>query len=819
MRIKNIHFLLTSFLFITTSVAAQVDFLTSKTPLSSEVSLLEIAPPLFMDNEVSNKNAEAFEIAKLIPVNINLIDQADKTELVNGTVWRLAIHSEGAKAISLYYSEFDIPYGCKLLLYNLDQSQKAGPFTYEHVHSTGVYATEFIKGDILILEYFQPSYQGVEASINIDNIAYAYKAIGGGSDYCQVSVNCPEGDEWDDQKKSTCRIQISNGFSVGLCSGSMINNTSNNCSPYVLSADHCFSGGDISAASLNQCIFYFNYLTSSCSNSSPGSETITGCSLVSNSGGEGSGGDSDFFLVELNQEPDFNPFFAGWNRSNTPSNLGVSLHHPSGDVMKISTYTTTLQSTGGLGGGGSNNTHWRVYWSETQTNWGVTEGGSSGSPIFDSNQLIIGDLTGGSSYCNTPNNPDIYGKLWYSWDQMGSNSSQQLKPWLDPNNSGVLTHMGMYCDGISGCTDSDALNYNSEATIDDGTCEYDCFANEVTLNFLPDCYGEEISWELVNSTGNTVYSVGQGFYPGGGSSETMNPDPEIIESTWCLANGCYTFIVYDSYGDGMNGANPEYACGFNGDYSITDTSGNFLASLITPDANYGVSENNEFCVNSTLSETWNCDDGDCSDPGDGTGQYISESSCINICSSINQSWDCMNGNCSDPNDGSGEFDSLVTCESSCIVIPITWTCENGDCYNPGNGLGEYDSETWCLSECTVVVPSFECVDGECIDPEDGMGEYASFIACSASCTISVEQTWNCMDEDCVDPEDGSGQYDSEGWCLNVCHNNSVENLEGITKTLFKVVNILGQEVDEFILNTPLFFIYTDGSVEKKFIIE
>ena len=149
-----------------------------------------------------------------------------------------------------------------------------------------MYATELIYDDITVLEYFHPNYQALEPQIKINNIAYAYKALGGGSDYCQVNANCPEGDDWDDQKKSTCRIQIVNGFSVGLCSGSMINNTSNNCTPYVLSADHCFSGGSISASSLNQCVFYFNYLTPSCANSSPGSDAITGCSLVSNSGGQ-----------------------------------------------------------------------------------------------------------------------------------------------------------------------------------------------------------------------------------------------------------------------------------------------------------------------------------------------------------------------------------------------------------------------------------------------------------------------------------------------------------------------------------------------------
>ena len=86
-----------------------------------------------------------------------------------------------------------------------------------------------------------------------------------------------------------------------------------------------------------------------------------------------------FLLVELNNDPDFNPYFAGWNRSNIPATSGVSIHHPSGDIKKISTFTQSLTSAGGLGFGNDNTTHWRVYWSNTVNGHGVTEGGSSGS--------------------------------------------------------------------------------------------------------------------------------------------------------------------------------------------------------------------------------------------------------------------------------------------------------------------------------------------------------------------------------------------------------------------------------------------------------
>ena len=47
----------------------------------------------------------------------------------------------------------------------------------------------------------------------------------------------------------------------------------------------------------------------------------------------------------------------------------------------------------------------------TSNGHGVTEGGSSGSPIFNQSKRIVGQLSGGSSTCNSPNYSDLYGKM------------------------------------------------------------------------------------------------------------------------------------------------------------------------------------------------------------------------------------------------------------------------------------------------------------------------------------------------------------------------------------------------------------------------
>ena len=65
----------------------------------------------------------------------------------------------------------------------------------------------------------------------------------------------------------------------------------------------------------------------------------------------------------------YNAYYNGWLRSG--SAVGVSIHHPSGDPKKISTYTQALQSANWTGG--NSGTHWRVYWSATANGHGVTE--------------------------------------------------------------------------------------------------------------------------------------------------------------------------------------------------------------------------------------------------------------------------------------------------------------------------------------------------------------------------------------------------------------------------------------------------------------
>jgi PKD repeat protein len=401
------------------------------------------------NDSVNDKNGTLRKVGVSILVNLNLKNSGSWEVLPNGDrIWRLQIQAADALALGLYYSNFNIPHGARLYIYNPQQTQVIGAFTESNNPTCGLFATELIGGSSCILEYYEPSRCRGLSVIDIAEVAYVYRDYKvsakdfGDSESCEVNVNCSEGTNWQNQKKGVARIFLKVGTQYAWCSGSLINDQPQDCSPYFLTADHC--GESASAADLAQWVFHFNYEASGCTNpaSEPTSNSITGCTFKA-SGGNGGATGSDFYLVRLNTQPAFNPYYNGWDRNNTASTSGVSIHHPAGDIKKISTYTSTLNTSGWNGSGLQS--HWQVTWAATTNGHGVTEGGSSGGPIFNNNGLVVGDLTGGGSYCTATSAPDYYGKFSYSWDQNGTTAATRLKDWLDPNNTGVMTISGKYC--------------------------------------------------------------------------------------------------------------------------------------------------------------------------------------------------------------------------------------------------------------------------------------------------------------------------------------------------------------------------------------
>lgn len=368
------------------------------------------------------------------PTALNMNNSGTWNTLPNGgKIWQLVITCENALTVNLTLDKVLIPEGNELYIYNPDKSFVLGKFTAYHLYE-GNLGAELVPGNTAIVEYYIPS-QNVDktASLNIKTVTHGYRTSQefeakafAGSGSCNMNVNCPDGSAWTSQRNGVVMlVSGSNGF----CTGSLINNTMNDGKPYVLTANHCYNSGEASW------IFRFNWQASGCTNpgSSPSFSSLSGSILRARRT------PSDFCLVEItgglvnNTVPaSYNPFFSGWDNTGAIPTSAVGIHHPSGDIKKISFDDNPLAISQGMNSTESNST-WTLKWDRNTT----TEGGSSGSPLFDQNHRIIGQLWGGGASCANQTTSDYYGRLTNSWNPAGSNSTNHLKTWLDPNNAGA----------------------------------------------------------------------------------------------------------------------------------------------------------------------------------------------------------------------------------------------------------------------------------------------------------------------------------------------------------------------------------------------
>ena len=390
-----------------------------------------VMPPIdieaLLTEDANRESGTPERYADSFDVDINLFENADIEQLDNGDkIWRLRISSTDAIGIKLYFNQFYLPEGSTLTLqtdYMID-----GPFDSMVNHEDQEFSHRLLKGDLITLEYYEPLNVSGEALINISKVYHAYKDILGFYESnqernCGVNVACDNGN-FEDQINSVIFLDMG-GY---ICSGALINNTSFDLTPYVLTAYHCVDPE--TPGEHNYFTFYFRHQSGSCSGSSGNyNYSRTGSTLRS------SYYYSDFALLEMDYSPaaSFNGYYAGWSKSGSAPQISTGVHHPGGAAKKINYDNNDYAYSDGWY---SSNTHWRLSWDE-----GGTEGGSSGSPLFNDDKLIVGQLHGGTGECGNGN--DYYGKISTSWNGGNSNTTR-LSNWLDPNGTGLSSISGTY---------------------------------------------------------------------------------------------------------------------------------------------------------------------------------------------------------------------------------------------------------------------------------------------------------------------------------------------------------------------------------------
>jgi len=367
-----------------------------------------------------------------------------------------AVHMDRAQGVALHFDDFHLPAGAELWVTDAEGTWQEGPYDFRDNDNHGRIATGDVPGEWVVLRLQVPAELSGAVRLHIEGAAALFRDVDGargGSQPCEVDVACPEIQGWECQRDATVRLSIIENGGSYLCSGAMVNTTALDCRQYMLTALHCASNADDDDFALLK--VYYNYERPECGEGNgllnrrrTGVIRLADSDDIQGSNFQG----SDFLLVEVEDAiPTSWPvYFAGWDASGSGSGEGVGIHHPSGDVKKISTYTQNTSSIS-LGDFGS---HWRVYWVETVTEHGVTEGGSSGSHLFNEEGLSIGTLSAGLSACTNggagvgtgPNQPDYYGKMSFHWDDNPNPADEKLELWLDPENTGQTVLHGAYPD-------------------------------------------------------------------------------------------------------------------------------------------------------------------------------------------------------------------------------------------------------------------------------------------------------------------------------------------------------------------------------------
>lgn len=516
-------------------------------------------------------------------VNHNFMTHGDWITLKNGDkIWRMSYKSNDALSLNFMFTEFYLPEGSKLYVYNDDKDDLLRPFTHHNNNPEEVLGTWLIKGNHAWIEYHQPAHVTEQAKLTVGGVVHGYRTAEmyqafdlNDAENCHYDVDCditPTPDPHDlnlrkeEVKKANAMLLVGGS---GFCSGTLVNNTTNDGTPYVLTANHC--GGNEAFWS-----FRFNWRSPapSCgtaATSANGSfdQTVSGSVLRANSA------QSDMELVEITDTSFFNNnpdvVWAGWNRSaiDVPE-ISFGIHHPAGDIQKVTRYDVTAQRTSTF----FNNNPDTEVWFFSDFGLGFGEPGASGSALYNENGHIIGMLSGGDAFCSgtTSNaNAIIYGRFDVAWD-FGNSSSSRLRDWLDPANTGI--------EVLDIFPPVQVFDVDARVSVTNGTqdeCSTD-FAPNVTLinQGSLDLTSAEVSFFLDSEPATVVNWTG---------SLAQNTSEVVATPTYTdLSPGPHTFTVSVSNPNGVvdeNTTNNNFVSSFaiNGIYNTN----NLIFDILTDD--------------------------------------------------------------------------------------------------------------------------------------------------------------------------------------------------------------------------------------------
>jgi hypothetical protein len=397
------------------NLEGQLDHITTFVDLPS----IDESALLAEDEEAGELKEIPFRFAYKHSVSLNTVNSGRWSTLNNGDrIWMLGIQADDALGLSVVFDDFYLPPGSILYLYSADRTQVIGGLTSDNNKNSGILASSILSSSDMIIEYYEPLSALNEGRLSLRSISQVYKPFDPAVLEALPNRSCMENASCyaeDPTQSSTVLITVDDG--TRWATGTLVNNANFDGKPYILTGSQNLWGDPASW------LFTFNYASDQCSPSMVSSKILSISGAVTKAIVE----DEKIALLELSKRPPtaWNVYYAGWDISGATPQTVTTYHHPSGDVVKTShSSAPTPDEFKGV------NT-WRINGWDS----GTTMSGSTGAPLFNDQQKVIGVMFSGLSSCSTTG-ADYYAMLHRAWTG--------LQKYLNPHNLPIVSISGMY---------------------------------------------------------------------------------------------------------------------------------------------------------------------------------------------------------------------------------------------------------------------------------------------------------------------------------------------------------------------------------------
>jgi hypothetical protein len=382
------------------------------------------------------------------------------TRVPGGHAAQVAVTSPDAGSLRLALDLKGVPEDVEMVFFGSAQpSRLEGPVKVGAVRDrTGPWWSPLTEGATQTVEFFVPDrHDPAAASPRVLRASHIFTTPSsrftkrladiGTAGACNVDVPCSSlssNGAFQDVVDSVAQLVFTKGSFTTLCTGSLLAdaNTATQV-PWLYSANHCFDNSSAPYKTpaemqqvANTLTTLWHFEANGCGSGSPSgawTQVSGGATLTYNNV------QTDVLLVRLNNAPPAGAFFSGWDANPLNAGAGViAIHHPQGDLKKVSQGTTQGFSMPGVGGGSESFID--VRWSS-----GTTEPGSSGGGLWTSSNgqyLFRGGLWGGAALCTNLSGIDSFSRFDRAYPQiaayLGSTgpATDYSDLWWNPNESG-----------------------------------------------------------------------------------------------------------------------------------------------------------------------------------------------------------------------------------------------------------------------------------------------------------------------------------------------------------------------------------------------